>query len=527
MEIILAIVGNTLGGIFTHFIINKMPKVFQEFYNKLLYYSITLNIVIILILLIVFFVIMFRHIKKYTALIVIFIVSFVVALEGFGIYRMYKIKDKSLVLIAKFEDSSKQLGIDIDGRIYEQLLSDKESNTNLSSLIIERIPTVIKNEEEAKKEGVNGIRRNAKIIIVVWGKNDDIGGTTYFYVVKAPKKELITKIPIEKEMSTIEEIRNLNFSYYKEILPDTIKFFSYFTFGLSSYSENNYTKALSYFNESLNRLPKDGKIDKCLGDVHFYMGNCYYFNNDLPQAEKGYREAISINPDDIEARNNLGNVLYDLKRYGEAEKEWKEAISINQNLVETHVNLGVLYEHFKRYDEAEKEFREAIRISQNFADAHNNLGTLLEDLKRYDEAEKEYREAIRINPDDIDVHINLGLLLAHYLKHYDEAEKEYREAIRINPNFAEAHYNLGTLLLQKELLVEKNSYCLDEAEKEFREAIRINPNFAEAHNNLGALLILAERKEEAKQEILKARKLFEEQEKVDDVKRCDEILEGL
>ena len=629
VEIILAIVGNTLGGIFTYFIINKMPKVFQEFYNKLLYYSITLNIVIVLTLLIIFFVITFSHTKKRTALMVFFIIIFfIVGLEGIGIYRMCKIKDKSLLLIAKFDDFS-QVKVDIDGRIYEQLSSDKENNQNLRTLIMERIPIIIKNEEEAKREGVNGIWRNAKIVVVVWGKNDDIGGTTTFDVVKAPKKELITKIPIEKEISAIEEIRNSNFSYYKETLPDMVKFLSYFTFGLSSYSENNYTKALSYFNESINRFPSDGKIDKYLGDVHFYMGNCYYLNNDLAQAEKEYREAIKMNPDDIEAHNNLGGVLYDLKRYEEAEKECKEAIRINPNLAEAHNNLGILYEHFKRYKEAEKEYREVIRINPDYANVHNNLGTLLEDLKRYEEAEKEFREAIRINPGDDYAHYNLGLLLAQYLKRYDEAEKEFREAIRINPNlveahvnlgnllrdlkryeeaekeyreaisidpnladvhvnlgvllvqlqryeeaekelreairinpnyapahynlgnlffdlhrhneaekefreairinpdYAEAHYNLGTVLLQKELLLAQNSYRFDEAEKEFREAIRINPNLAEAHRSLGLLLILEERKDEAKQEILKARKLFEEQEKVDDVKGCDEILEGL
>lgn len=339
--IFVAIVGALFGTIFGYSI-NNFPKISQEFY-KLFSYSITLNIVIILILIASFFVLIFRHTKKRTTLIVLFVISFIVILEGFGIYQMCKIKDKSLVIIAKFEDFSKQTGVDIDGRIYEQLSNDKKSNSNLNSLIIERIPVVIKNEEEADKEGKGGIWRNAKIIIVVWGKNEDIGVTTYFNVVKAPKKRLITKISIEKEISTMDELRNFSFSYYRETLPDAINSLSYFTFGLSCYSENNYTEAISYFNGCLNKFPK--KMSGLLNTVHFYIGNSYYFQNNLIQAERELREAIRIEPDDAKAHNNLGFLLaQDLKRFDEAEREFREAIRIKPDDAKANYNLGLLLE---------------------------------------------------------------------------------------------------------------------------------------------------------------------------------------
>ncbi|CEG12360.1 hypothetical protein MSIBF_A2190001 [groundwater metagenome] len=67
-------------------------------------------------------------------------------------------------------------------------------------------------------------------------------------------------------------------------------------------------------------------------------------------------------------------------------------------MLNAHNNLGNLLGDLKRFEEAEKEYREAIRLNPNYADAHNNLGNLLGDLKRFEEAEKEYREAIRLNP---------------------------------------------------------------------------------------------------------------------------------
>ena len=233
------------------------------------------------------------------------------------------------------------------------------------------------------------------------------------------------------------------------------------------------------------------------------------------------KKAIKINPNDIEAHNHLGNLLINFKRFDEAEKEFREAMRINPDDAKAHNNLGyLLAQYLKRFDEAEKEYSKAIGINPNLAEVHSNLGVLLAQyLKRFDEAEKEYSKAIGINPNLAEVHNNLGVLLDN-LKHFDEAEKEYREALRINPNDAEAYNNLGYLLAQYLKRYE-------EAEKEFIEALRINPDYALAHNNLGILLLIIGRKSEAKQEILKARELFDKQGKIDDVKKCDELLKSL
>ncbi|OQX22666.1 MAG: hypothetical protein BWK75_00190 [Candidatus Altiarchaeales archaeon A3] len=121
-----------------------------------------------------------------------------------------------------------------------------------------------------------------------------------------------------------------------------------------------------------------------------------------------------------------------------------------------------------------------------------------------------------IENDDAIKHNDLGV--SYYESgNFEEAEKEYKEAIKINPNFATAHYNLESLLI--------NLTRYEEAEEEFREAIKINPNFAEAHAYLGLLLyVQTKNKDKAKEEILKAKDLFEKQGRINDVKLCDEYL---
>ncbi|DAZ85586.1 TPA_asm: hp [Altiarchaeum virus] len=52
--------------------------------------------------------------------------------------------------------------------------------------------------------------------------------------------------------------------------------------------------------------------------------------------------------------------MYESKRYEEAEKEYREAINLNPNDAKAHNDLGnLLVQHFNRYKEAEKEFRKA------------------------------------------------------------------------------------------------------------------------------------------------------------------------
>ena len=102
------------------------------------------------------------------------------------------------------------------------------------------------------------------------------------------------------------------------------------------------------------------------------------------------------------------------------------------------------------------------------------------------------------------------------LKKYKEAEEEYRKAIEINPEYAKTHNNLGVLL--------KNLERYEEAEKEYRKAIKINSGYAEAHGNLGILLVLLKRYNEAEKEHKIAHKLFLEQEKIEDAKKVEKLL---
>ena len=393
---------------------------FRNFIVEIFSYSEVINIIFIAILGIgIYLVLKEIKNKRITFGLGTFIVAIIflgVVLLGVQTYNIYDIKDKTAVVISEFDDKG-NIKVDIAKRI-DDSLTEESNKLNLSSIKIERSSKIIHHNKEVEEEGKKGIRKNAKVIIVIWGWGDDMDIKTSFNVVKAPEKDVVKTVELEKSKGeTIEDIKNFNLTYIRKTLPDAMIFLTHITLGTVYYYERNYENAIFQFNTSLKNIPEDEKLKESIPEIYLYMGNSYYFQ---------------------------GNYIY-------AEREYKAAIKINSNYAEAHYNLGGSLQNLKRYVEAEKELREAIRINPNLADAHNNLGILLVNLKNYEEAEKEYREAIRINPNYAYAHSNLGALLKN-LKRYEETEKEYREAIRLNPNYAEVIYNLGMLYIITERL---------------------------------------------------------------------------
>jgi tetratricopeptide (TPR) repeat protein len=58
-------------------------------------------------------------------------------------------------------------------------------------------------------------------------------------------------------------------------------------------------------------------------------------------------------------------------------ENFQKALKINPDYVEAHNNLGRLFMHLGQLNEAVQYFQKAIKINPNFEYAHNNLGACL------------------------------------------------------------------------------------------------------------------------------------------------------
>ena len=188
-----------------------------------------------------------------------------------------------------------------------------------------------------------------------------------------------------------------------------------------------------------------------------------------------------VHPDDFWASFALGKALHDQSKAEEAISAYRKALTIRPNAVPARINIG--HARFLRFrleeaDGAMENDREALRIDPRSAPAYNNLGVAWRAKGRLNDAIDQFREALRIDSDLAPAHYNLGESLAAVGK-LPEAIEHYGQALRIDPDFARAHYLLGVALLTRSRF--------DEANENYRQALRIDPRNVPAHDRIHGL----------------------------------------
>jgi tetratricopeptide (TPR) repeat protein len=168
----------------------------------------------------------------------------------------------------------------------------------------------------------------------------------------------------------------------------------------------------------------------------------------IAEAERLYRQVLTINSHHADSLHMLGVIAYQAERHDIAIKLIRQAIGINGSVASYHSNLGNALKDSGQLDEAIAAFRTAIKLKPDFANAHYNLGNALKDLGRLDEAIAACNTAIEINPSFAEAYCILGVALQEQGR-FDEALAAYTTTLDLKPSFAEAHNNLGMLLLMK------------------------------------------------------------------------------
>ena len=156
-----------------------------------------------------------------------------------------------------------------------------------------------------------------------------------------------------------------------------------------------------------------------------------------------------------------------------------ELPGLQPDYVEAHNNLGSAFKALGRYEDAVASYRKALVIDPGSAAAHSNLGNALKALGRSEDAVASYRKALAIDPGSAAAHNNLGNALTE-LGQPRDAVASYREALAVRPDFAEAHNNLGSAL--------RKLGRLDDAVASCTRALAVRPDYAEAHGNLANAL---------------------------------------
>ncbi|MBN3909474.1 MAG: tetratricopeptide repeat protein [Nostoc sp. NMS1] len=229
--------------------------------------------------------------------------------------------------------------------------------------------------------------------------------------------------------------------------------------GFTLQQQGKLDKAIACYQKALETLPDSIEVQANLGNVLHIQGKLspdeqiYYADlnqqfglgrqqaGDLKIAELYYRQAIALQPDLVQAHNNLGEVLQQQRRLNDALKSYRKAIKIKPDYPYAYHNLGHILQQTGNREEAVEAYKKALAIKPDLAITHNNLANTLNSLNRFDAAIESYKQAIKIRPDVDYIYYNLGALLRDRSK-IEEAVQTFEQAVKVTPNYNPAKFGI-------------------------------------------------------------------------------------
>lgn len=227
----------------------------------------------------------------------------------------------------------------------------------------------------------------------------------------------------------------------------------------------------------------------------------------IPELQK----AVALEPQNVDARGNLGVLLFFRNDYAGAVPELRVAVKLKPDLWKLQGLLGLAEEHTGEIQAGRADLENALPhlteqkfkaevgdalvtsytstgdtekaaaiVSQLVADQPTNTELLYTSYRLYsDLSDKSLLTMALTDPDGARMHEMMGRELA---RHGDEAQAivNLREALKINPHLPGAHFELGELLYNS-----SNEQLQAQAAPELQVALADNPNDEKAHLLMG------------------------------------------
>ena len=176
----------------------------------------------------------------------------------------------------------------------------------------------------------------------------------------------------------------------------------FLAYGEFQLEKGNFATAQKELEEYLKRAPLDP-------EGHANLGSALFFQNKIQEAEKKFKTALSIAPEDYNSWFNLGEVygrksylandITEIKRYNQyALKSYIQTLRYKPTHPQAHYEVGVLMMNNKQYKEAIQHFEKTLAKNARHQKAWMQWAVCLEVLEQYEEAWVKIQAAYEIDP---------------------------------------------------------------------------------------------------------------------------------
>lgn len=186
------------------------------------------------------------------------------------------------------------------------------------------------------------------------------------------------------------------------------------------YKDSLYDKSIERYNESLKQEPNNEYL--------FNLGNSYLKSGDLENAKKTYSQLLNSSSasDQLKSKSayNLGNLSYAEQNLNEAIINYKNALHLNPDDVQASENLQIALAQQQEQEQEQEQQQEGQEANQD--KRTKDVGSTPQPKEKSDQAENE-KKSSKSEHIDIDKADEI-------MKYLDQLEKNTRERLNSNKN---------------------------------------------------------------------------------------------
>ncbi len=202
-----------------------------------------------------------------------------------------------------------------------------------------------------------------------------------------------------------------------------------------------YQEAIVQFREAITLDPGNARAYNNLGITFFKLG-------DFALARDNLLQALKLEPDNIFARNNLGLVYLKLGEKDKAEEDFRRVLTRDPFNLAANFYLGFSYYQSGDWERAERVYREINIANPELAQVNFALGSVMVRLEEWDQAIDYFQKTLSLEGSYYQAYVSLGAVY-NRKKMYSEAEESLLQAIDLEPDYGPAYYNLACIQAQR------------------------------------------------------------------------------
>jgi tetratricopeptide (TPR) repeat protein len=199
------------------------------------------------------------------------------------------------------------------------------------------------------------------------------------------------------------------------------------------------------FAEAAIQFANAVQVDPNFADAHYRLAETYARRQQWQQAFASLRKTVDLQPSNVKARIDLGNLLLASRNLDDARAEAEHVLAIDSNNADGHALMANILSASKQQPQALEEMQKAIAIAPGRSQLYQNLALLQVNSGDSAAGEQSLKKAAELDPKSSTPLIVLASLYER-LNRFADAESSLRSAIQVQPSELGPRVGLARLL---------------------------------------------------------------------------------